>query len=90
MTEKTLESSIAERLDSLSVLRPTDRDAFKNHLTTLGRARIDDDHAVLARAVRRAAEEFDLMRDEDYRKVYQKLVRGYRARRPHLRLAASR
>ncbi len=60
---KTLEASIAERLDRMSKLVPNDQVAFENYCSMLESAQIDESHDALKRAFVRASRELGLFRD---------------------------
>ena len=60
---QTLECSIAERLDSLIGSNPAHKEALVNHLEIITRATLNDDHEILWKAVRRAANRLDMSND---------------------------
>ena len=78
MLEKTLEKSIAERLDTMSKLKRSDHDAFANYLTIIKRATITRDHSDLDKAVRRAARELGMEGHEEFGPACASIVRGHR------------
>gem|GEM_PF-6921300 len=78
MLEKTLEKSIAERLDTMTKLKRSDHEAFANYLTIIKRATITRDHDVLDQAVRRAARELDMEGHDEFQPARASIARGYK------------
>jgi hypothetical protein len=76
MKTKTLESSIALRLLELTVSKPSDRDAFVNHMDILNRVEAGDlnDDGTLLTAATKAAEEFSMGDDPIVKRVLAKLA----------------
>jgi len=72
---KTLESSIADRINALSPTVPNNLEAFVNHLTILDRAEdLNDSDGTLHAAVQRTAIEFNMRGNEVVARVLAKLA----------------